>query len=283
MAINPSSIKMPVSRPDVASRMQATAGLAVQQVGSQVAAAPGVSAARAAQQTAPQVVQAAGEEGLRAAQTGAELSQMQSQVARAEADTRLRERLAVEELKLQKKKIAARREVSKLGESVENDILTSELNFLRDRTGKAYLTERQLMDYKAQAVRTREEFNNWELQAQQMHDKKMKMMDVAYRKAGQQLDQDLRKALQEGDQATRRKILEIQMQHKAALARAAAKKAANASIGAGIGMIVGVAATAAAVVATGGLAAPLAPAILAAGGALTPTLGNLGQSIGQAN
>lgn len=276
-----SSLQMPIRDQDTAQRVKATQDLTTQAAVQGAVQAPptGVSTAQVAQKVAPQIQLQAGQQQATLHQAAQEVGRQERGLARQQEALDIESRLARAAMANQRQELANREKLGLLSESIKNDILDSELSFRRDETGRAFLNERQLLDYKVQSARDKEELQNWVQYSQQQHSKKLQVLEAANRVVQQKLQQDYETARAAGNRDLQRQILQKKKEYEEKVRAAQAKKARNAAIGAGIAGVVVAGAAVAATVATGGAAAPIALPVAAA--AMGPAM-TIGGSVGAA-
>lgn len=135
-----------------------------------------------------------------------------------------------------------RERLSALGEDVKDKLLDSRIRFERDQDGRKFSNERQLADYAAANARTDIEFQQKMRDMQEVAERKILMMEIAYRK----LEQAERQGFMKEDQRLDFESTRALAQRKAALEKKIRKEQAkarnNMMIAQGIGTVVGAAA-----------------------------------------
>lgn len=190
---------MPAGNEQVAKGLQAARGMQLQQA---VAGAPVGAGAPAAQQLGAQTAAAAGQAQLAQAQQAQQQTQQVAQMGLQEQGLQQREELAGLERGLQEQNRESRDRIAGLGEDVKNQILDSRIEFQRDENGRTYLNERKLADYMRLKAEDDDQFEDWKQQSMQMHERKMKFLEIGHRKIEQALQHELSKSKQEKNQET---------------------------------------------------------------------------------
>ena len=130
-------------------------------------------------------------------------------------------------------------ELARISQSAKDKLLDQQLSFKRDELGRTIWNERQLADYKIATAKDEEDFRNYQQEASNLSERRMKMLQMAQRKLEQVLEQGYISTNQKLDQASRLKIVETVAALKRKQARESARQSSNMGMWAGAGTIVG--------------------------------------------
>jgi hypothetical protein len=130
-------------------------------------------------------------------------------------------------------------ELARISQSAKDKLLDQQLSFKRDELGRTIWNERQLADYKIATAKDEEDFRNYQQEASNLSERRMKMLQMAQRKLEQVLEQGYISTNQKLDQASRLKIVETVAALKRKQARESARQSSNMAMWAGAGTVVG--------------------------------------------
>ena len=130
-------------------------------------------------------------------------------------------------------------ELARISQSAKDKLLDQQLSFKRDELGRTVWNERQLADYKIATAKDEEDFRNYQQEASNLSERRMKMLQMAQRKLEQVLEQGYISTNQKLDQASRLKIVETVAALKRKQARESARQSSNMGMWSGAGTIVG--------------------------------------------
>jgi hypothetical protein len=130
-------------------------------------------------------------------------------------------------------------ELARISQSAKDKLLDQQLSFKRDELGRTIWNERQLADYKIATAKDEEDFRNYQQEASNLSERRMKMLQMAQRKLEQVLEQGYISTNQKLDQASRLKIVETVAALKRKQARESARQSSNMGMWAGAGTVVG--------------------------------------------
>jgi hypothetical protein len=130
-------------------------------------------------------------------------------------------------------------ELARISQSAKDKLLDQQLSFKRDELGRTIWNERQLADYKIATAKDEEDFRNYQQEASNLSERRMKMLQMAQRKLEQVLEQGYISTNQKLDQASRLKIVETVAALKRKQARESARQSSNMGMWSGAGTIVG--------------------------------------------
>ena len=114
------------------------------------------------------------------------------------------------ELNQQQRNIADK--LYKLGKNLKNDLLDKQLTFQRDKAGNALFSQRQLLDYAAEKAQSKEEFQNYAQDLNQLYQRKMQIFEQAHNKVVEALN---RGYIREGKELNQAQKLELAKAAKA--------------------------------------------------------------------
>ena len=273
-ALKKLSAQMPVANQRIAQGLQASRDLQLQQA---VGRAPATTAIQpAASQLGGAMAAQAGQQQLAMAEQG---MQQQGQVAQAGLEEQRRaaeQRLGGQREAGREQELQNAHKFAQISEQAKREIFDQRMQFSKDDMGRTFFNERQLADYAALKARNEEAFKNYAQQADQLHQRKMQMLQAAQDKLEEAMKN---KYLLERQGMDNQQLLELAQLEKAAKEEQirAKKRAANknAAWTAG-GQIVGAVA--------GGIVGSLAPgAGTAVGASVGAQLGGgLGSAVGSA-
>jgi len=219
---------------------------------------------------APQQIAQAGAEAVQQqakAQLGAREQEMR--LAAGQAEIELRGQALSQQQMLQQRKLTlskslrqAENSLVALGANTKQQLFDASLQFEQDELGRTVFNERQLLDYAATRAKSVEELQDYEQAVGQISERRLRLMQVAqqkielslkqiYQEEQNELNQEAKLALQRAAQTMKEKI---------------AKDKAAAQNRAGLWSAIGGTVLAGGVLlATGGAAAPYAPALFSVG------------------
>lgn len=130
-------------------------------------------------------------------------------------------------------------ELARISQSAKDKLLDQQLSFKRDELGRTVWNERQLADYKIATAKDEEDFRNYQQEASNLSERRMKMLTMAQKKLEQILEQGYISNTQKLNQASRLKIVETVAELKRKQARESARQSSNMGMWAGAGTVVG--------------------------------------------
>lgn len=130
-------------------------------------------------------------------------------------------------------------ELARISQSAKDKLLDQQLSFKRDELGRTVWNERQLADYKIATAKDEEDFRNYQQEASNLSERRMKMLQMAQRKLEQVLEQGYISTNQKLDQASRLKIVETVAALKRKQARESARQSSNMGMWSGAGTVIG--------------------------------------------
>lgn len=144
------------------------------------------------------------------------------------------------------KSLANERALESLDARAKQELLAAEKNFKYDSLGRKILTERQLSDWYSTKAQREEDWQGFSQRQQQLHDRKIQMLQTAYKKIeeaeknayatfGAELSRSVKTSIVNAKAALNKKIAKA----KANAAKSAAMTSALGTAGAAIGGIAG--------------------------------------------
>lgn len=254
---------MPVANQRAARGIQQAQSLQLQQAAAAAPATPQAGGYRAAQQQGADVTQAAGQAAVETA--GQQLAK-QAQVGElglAEQARGERGRLAEQEMAARKEAADTDTRLAQLGESNKQQIWDSRIDFARNQANQKFLNQRQMADLAMTKAKDVEGFKDYQQQVQQGVEKRLQMMDIAFKKVSQALEQEYRKGKSQADRAQQEYLMQLKRDMEEAIARERESASKNALMWKAGGMALAAGIT----VASGGTLAPYAGAMVLGGGA----------------
>lgn len=209
------------------------------QLQEQIRQAKGPGTTQQAQQMGAQQQQVAGQIQQRAAeQTQAQAAQV-GQLGLQEQAAQQRAAGFEQQIALGQREQNIANKLAQLDTRLKNDLLDKQLQFQKDQAGNALFTERQLMDYAAQKAESQEEFQNYAQQAEQMYERKARILDKAHKELLQALERGYIVKNKPLDQEHKKQLLEAakvaQEKRDRAVADYQNTKARNSAIGTLVG------------------------------------------------
>ena len=236
--LNKLAAAIPMANQQIASGMQQARETQLQQAIGQMtpeqAATPRLAQSMGAQQAA----QAS------AIQLGAQQKTQQSAVvagqqAMVQDKIQKQQELFTRSQALSQKNRYLENELARISQSAKDKLLDQQLSFKRDELGRTVWNERQLADYKIATAKDEEDFRNYQQEASNLSERRMKMLTMAQKKLEQILEQGYISTNQKLDQASRLKIVENLAELKRKQARESARQSSNMGMWAGAGTVVG--------------------------------------------
>jgi hypothetical protein len=236
--LNKLAAAIPMANQQIASGMQQARETQLQQTIGQMtpeqAATPRLAQSMGAQQAA----QAS------AIQLGAQQKTQQSAVvagqqAMVQDKIQKQQELFTRSQALSQKNRYLENELARISQSAKDKLLDQQLSFKRDELGRTVWNERQLADYKIATAKDEEDFRNYQQEASNLSERRMKMLTMAQKKLEQILEQGYISNNQKLDQASRLKIVETVAALKRKQARESARQSSNMGMWSGAGTIVG--------------------------------------------
>lgn len=228
--------KLPVANQQVAQGLKSAQDI---QLKSQIGQAKGpISSAGqqalGAQQTA--------QRGAADLQAGAQTAQQLGQVAGMGLQQRgleQQQQLGQEERQVSQKQRELEGRLSSLSNDLKDQLIDSQLAFKKDERGRLLLNDRQLLDIAALNATNEEEFRNYQQSIQQVSDRKIAMMEQAYKLISQELTNNLAKSEAGANQEQTLRLTRQKQAMQKKIEKERADQANKAAIGTGIGTVAG--------------------------------------------
>jgi len=198
--------QMPVANQRRQQQAQAATDLQLQQAVKAVptaAATPQVAqqlGAAAQQNVGAQMIETA-KQNLATTQqaAGMELQQKQAQLQQGLSDLRRGQ---------DTQQLSDEQALANLSEQAKREMFDSRMQFARDEMGREYMNERQLADYAVTHARDVEQLRNYAQSAEQLHQRKLQMMEAAQQRINQELQFQNSLSNQKQDQNLMRQLAE---------------------------------------------------------------------------
>lgn len=222
-------------------------------------------------------VQAAGQQAAAAqAQPILQVQQAAQQQAQQLGGMALKDEARASQMKLQERQLNQAKQqrmmesqLNQLGAGLKQRLLDDQFEFQKDELGRAFFSDRQLLDYKVATAKSQLELKDFEQKMREAGQRKLQILKAGQAKIEQELKNSFQKSQQELDQAQYKKLAEAKRAIDEKIRREQARARNRGSMFSAVGTIVGVGAV---LIATGGTAAlPM----IAAGGALGGSGGSI--------
>jgi len=236
--LNKLAAAIPMANQQIASGMQQARETQLQQTIGQMTPEQAATPRLAQNMGAQQAAQAS------AIQLGAQQKTQQSAVvagqqAMVQDKIQKQQELFTRSQALSQKNRYLENELARISQSAKDKLLDQQLSFKRDELGRTVWNERQLADYKIATAKDEEDFRNYQQEASNLSERRMKMLTMAQKKLEQILEQGYISTNQKLDQASRLKIVETVAALKRKQARESARQSSNMGMWAGAGTVVG--------------------------------------------
>lgn len=126
-----------------------------------------------------------------------------------------------------------------LSEDAKREMFDGRMEFQRDEMGRTFMNERQLADYAVTHARDEQQLQNYMQSANQLHDRKIQMLEAGQAKIDQELKFQNSLSEQKQDQALKQRLLTSKRQLEDKIAREKADRANRAGKFSAVGGIVG--------------------------------------------
>ncbi len=189
--------QLPVANQQIAQQLQQTRQTQLQaQLGQ---ATPGLGV-RAAQQVGAQQAAEAGKIQLQTQQQGMQQAQQLGQMAFKEQQAINQQQLANQQLAQREQARLDQDKLSKLGREFKQELFDSKTQFQRDQNGQAVWQESQLADWAMSKAKSAEDFKNYAQSAEQLHKKKISMLETSQAKIKAELEKQYQLSEQKRNQ-----------------------------------------------------------------------------------
>ena len=230
---------MPVANQAVADQLQQGRQTQLQAA---ISSAPtGVSTRQAAQQVGAQQAQQAGQIQTGIMEQDLKQQAQLGQLGLAEQAQTAQKGLADRQLGLQQKQRELTGKLTAIDSRLKNELFDKQLSFQRDDMGRTLYNDRQLLDYKLMTAKSDEDLSNYEQKVSQLSKRKLQILEAAYKKIAQTLEQQFTKGQQKLDQAQKKRLVLAEAAMKEKIAREKANAANRGSMFSSAGTIAGAA------------------------------------------
>lgn len=238
---------MPVANQRRQQQAQAATDLQLQQA---IAAVPPKQARPAVAQTlGAGAAQQAGAAQVQQAQQGAQVAQQAGDMAIQQKKAELQENMETLRRGQDTTQLADEQQLANLNERAKQELFDNRMQFQKDQQGREFLNDRQLADYAVTHARDTEQLRDYAQTQEQLHDRKMQLLEVTQKKLEQELQFQQSLSAQKQDQALKQRLVQAKRDTEERIAREKARKANRAGK---ISLITGLLGGAVGGIATGG-------------------------------
>lgn len=239
------SNQLPVANSNVAQGQAAARNMQLQQA---VAAAPSTANIKqTAQQTGAASAQQAGSEMIQNAQNEVKQQGAVGQVGLQQQQQDVAGQVAGQQQGLAQQQMDNVQKLASIDEGAKQELYDKQMQFQKDQDGRTMFNTIQLADYARLKSQSDEQYQNYAQQAQQLEKRNLQVMEAAYNKVAEDLNQKYALAKQKGDQQTQLQVAAMKREADAAIERAKSRAANNQAawtaggtvVGAGVGAIAG--------------------------------------------
>lgn len=221
------SKRMPVANKQLEQQRRAAADLQLQKA---VAAAPQAAGIGAAQQMGAATAQHLGQQQVAQAQQNVGQVQQAAGAAIQQKSNEIQNSLAAQQQGLQRQQLTDEQQFFQIAGQKKQELFDARKQFNTDEMGRTFMNTRQLADYAKVNAESDEQLADYAQTAEQIADRNIQMMEVAYRKLEQALQFEQQSGSQKMDQQMKMELI----QAKQELQRSIAKKKAESANRAGM-------------------------------------------------
>lgn len=232
---------LPVANQRVAQGQQAARDMQLQQAIQKAPVAQPVVAT--AQSTGAALVQNAGQQQAQQAEQQVQQGQQVGELGLAQQAQEAESRLAGLKSGAREQEMGNVERLASISEKAKQELYDDQMQFKKDEAGRTLMNERQLMDYAKLNAQNDEQLKNYEQMANQLHDRKIMVMETAQKQLIERLNFENSKMQQKQDQNLK---LELEGMIRSATGqiqrekdRAANRKAGWTAGGAIVGGVIG--------------------------------------------
>lgn len=237
--LNQLAASIPLANQQVVSGMQQARQTQLQQAIGGLTPEQAAAGPRVAQTIGAQQAQQAAQIQLQQQQAGQQRAISAGQQALAQDKMQKQQELFTRSQAVNQKARYLENELARISQGAKDKLLDQQLTFKRDELGRTLWNERQLADYKLTTAKNEEEFNDYRQQAENLYERKIRMMEMAQKKLEQVLQQGYLKENQRLDQASRLRIAQAAAEMQKKIAREKARANSKMAMWTGVGTIVG--------------------------------------------
>ena len=228
---------MPVANQRRQQQAQAATDLQLQQAIKQVP--PKAATPQVAQVLGAAAQQSTGQQMIDTAKQNLQTTQQVGALAANEQATQLKQSVDALRRGQDTQQLSDEQAFASLSEDAKREMFDGRMQFQKDESGRQFMNERQLADYAVTHARDQQQLMNYTQQAEQMHNRKIQMMETAQKKLSQELEFQNSLSEQKQDQSLKRQLIEAKRQMEEKIAREKADRANRAGKFAAVGGIVG--------------------------------------------
>ncbi len=220
------SNQLPVANAGIAQGQQAAQQMQLQQAVQK--AGPKVQTTTTAQDTGAAAAANQGQQMIEGAKNSLQQNQQVGQVGLGEQQRQGQQEVAGAQQGLNQQQMDNVERLANLSEGTKQQLYDANMQFQKDEVGRTLFNEAQLADYAVTKAQNAEQFRNYQQQAEQMNKMKLDLMESAYAKITEDLNQKAAVANQKQDQqvaleiAQKKREADLEMQK-------ARNKAANSA------------------------------------------------------
>lgn len=161
---------------------------------------------------------------------------------------------------------------------VKQQLFDKQMDFVKDELGRTTFTQQQLADWATTKAKTYEDYQNYVQSMEQASERRNQILKASYARITQALQQGFISEQEPLDQAMRANLTKARQELQLKIQRQQAEQRSTMAMYQAGGTILGAAVAGVAVVATGGMAAPVAAGIVGMGAAAGGGLGSIAGS-----
>lgn len=222
------SNQLPVANQQVAAGQQAARQMQLQNA---VAAAPVTgNTTTNAQQTGASAAQQAGGQAVEAATNAVKQQGQIAQTGLAEEARQGQSEVAGQEMGAKQQAMDNTQRLAAIDMRAKQELYDKQMQFQKDELGRTQFNETQLADYARTNAVSNEQLKNYAQSANQLSQRKIQAMEIAYKKVAEDLEQKEALAIQKGDEQARSDIEKQRMDINAQMSREKARAANRAAI-----------------------------------------------------
>jgi hypothetical protein len=172
-------------------------------------------------------------------QLGAQ-AQTMGQIGMQAANIAGQKQLAEQQSAMSQKSIDFANRLAKLDENTKDQLLDQQIAFQKDKRGKAFLNDRQLMDYAVTHAKNAQEFQTYAESIQRASQRQIAMWETAAKKLGNELERQLQMGESAQNQQLKRDLAQLKMEAEKKAANAKRKAANRAAMFQTVGTVAGI-------------------------------------------
>ncbi len=228
--------QLPVANQQLASQHQAARDIQVQNM---VRKAPSSTSASTAQETGAAVATNAGAQAIARAENQAKQGQQIGQLALGEQTLASEQKVTDLRSGAREQEMNNVQRLASLSESAKRELYDQQMQFQKDQNGRVIFNEKQIQDAARLTARSDEEYNNFAQQSDQLHQRKIQVLEATQAILEEQIQQGFAQDGQKLDQNNAIEVQRIRDDIAKKIAKAKAKKSNNKAAWTTGGTIVG--------------------------------------------